>query len=284
MIDAITRLRNEMQVRDTHSSLRCCGRQGDSSNSADSGNSAADPLLSVIIPAYNEENRLPQTILRITEYFASLPYKFEVIIVDDGSVDRTAQIAEKASLFYPNFQVISLSKNSGKGHAVRNGILRANGQYILFSDADLSTPISEAEKLLFYLNNGAYDIAIGSRRLPQSELRVRQPWHRRLMGRTFNMIIRLFVVRGISDTQCGFKCFTRESAQRIFRIQKLNGFGFDVEILYLAHKYGFSVKEVPVVWRDSPETKVKCVRDSANMLLDLLRIWYNNAHGEYAAE
>jgi len=238
-------------------------------------------FLSIIIPAYNEEKRLPNTIKKIAKYLASFSFQSEIIIVDDGSTDGTAKLAEEMTFLYPCLRVIHLKKNRGKGCAVRSGILEAKGKYILFSDADLSTPISEAEKLLVYLKSG-YDIAIGSRKLPQSKIEVRQPFLRELMGSVFSIMVQVLVVQGVKDTQCGFKCFTQKSALRIFREQRLNGFGFDVEVLYLASKYGFSVKEVPVRWSDSPRTTVKLMRDSIKMFLDLLKIRYNDIRGRYS--
>ncbi len=164
---------------------------------------------------------------------------------------------------------------------MRIGALESQGQCLLFSDADLSTPISEMEKLILPLDEG-YDIAIGSRKMSCSHIEVRQPWYREVMGNLLSIIVRTFVVPGFYDTQCGFKCLTQKSAKKIFSKQKLNGFIFDVEVLYLAHKYGFSVKEVPVIWRDSPKTSVKLIRDSIRMFLGLLKIRYNDLKGRYS--
>lgn len=238
-------------------------------------------FLSIIIPAYNEEKRLPRAIKKITKYLASISFQYEIIIVDDGSTDGTASLADEFTFLYPFLRVIHLKKNRGKGCAVRSGVLEAKGKYILFSDADLSTPISEAEKLLVYLKSG-YDIAIGSRRLSFSKIEVRQPFLRELMGSVFSIMVQFLVLKGVKDTQCGFKCFTQKSAHRIFREQKLNGFSFDVEVLFLAKKYGFSVKEVPVRWRDSPRTTLKLMRDSIKMFFGLLKVRYNDIRGKYS--
>lgn len=236
--------------------------------------------LSIIIPVHNEGQTLTAAICKIAEYCESLLSNYEIIVVDDGSTDGTEQIAREMMLLYPCLRMIKLKKNRGKGCAVRNGIFEAKGQYILFSDADLSTPISEAEKLFHYLKKGC-DIAIGSRKLPSSQINVRQPWYREFLGNVFNIMVRLLVVQEVKDTQCGFKCFTRKSAKKIFREQRLNGFCFDVEVLYLATKYGFSVKEVPIRWFNAPKTTVKLMKDSPKMLIDLLRIRYNDIRGRY---
>lgn len=240
-----------------------------------------NPSISIIVPAYNEEQRLPESIAKIDTYFASISSPYEIIIVNDGSTDSTAKLATEIASLHSYVRVIHLKKNRGKGYAVRIGTQEAKGQYILFSDADLSTPIFEVEKLLLYLGKG-YDIAIGSRKMPHSCIEVRQPWYRELMGNLLSIIVHLLVVPGFSDTQCGFKCLTQKSAKKIFREQKIDGFIFDVEVLYLAHKYGFSVKEVPVIWRDSPKTSVKLIRDSIKMLLGLLKIRYNDLKGIYS--
>ena len=205
----------------------------------------------------------------------------EIIIVNDGSTDGTAELAEKFTFLCPYLRVIHLDKNRGKGCAVRRGILDAKGQYILLCDADLSTPISEADKLIHILYGSRYDIVIGSRKLPQSQIEVRQPLYREFLGEVFSIMVRMFLIRGIKDTQCGFKCFTQRSAKRIFFKQRLNGFSFDVEVLYLARKYGFFIKEVPVRWLNSPQTSVKLIPDSIKMFIDLLKIRYNDFTRKY---
>jgi len=240
-----------------------------------------DIFLSIVIPAYNEEKRLSRTISEIAKYLASFSFKSELIIVDDGSTDRTAQLIDKMTVSHPYLQVIHLKKNRGKGFAVRKGILEAKGKYILFSDADLSTPISEAGKLLIWLYRG-YDIAIGSRKLPQSKIEVRQSILREIAGSVFNMIVQTLILQGVKDTQCGFKCFTRKSAKHIFREQRLNKFSFDVEVLYLANKYGYKIKEVPVRWLNSSGTTIRLMRDSLKMFLDLLKVRYNDIVGNYS--
>jgi dolichyl-phosphate beta-glucosyltransferase len=236
--------------------------------------------LSIIIPAYNEERRLGETLEAILAYTARQPYSAEIIVVDDGSRDATARLVAPLCDRKSRIQLLRNSSNRGKGFSVRRGFLRARGKYLLFSDADLSTPIEEVEKLLGLLRNG-YDIAIGSRALPESRIEVRQPWHRQHMGRLFNVLVQALVLRGIRDTQCGFKCFTREAALDICRRMTRKRFAFDVEMLYLAEVMGYRVGEIPVVWRNSPETKVHVLRDSTSMFSDLLSIRWNRLRGRY---
>ena len=238
-------------------------------------------FLTIVIPAYNEEKRLPKTISEILQYFAYSRCQPEIIIINDGSTDRTADLVKKTTRLYPHLRLINLYENKGKGHAVRCGILNAKGQYILLCDADLSTPISEVDKLIHSLLAGDHDIVIGSRKLPESQIEVRQSWYREFLGDIFSIIVRVVLVRGIKDTQCGFKCFTQRSAKRTFSKQRLYGFSFDVEVLYLARKYGFSIREVPVKWLNSPQTSVKLIRDSIKMFIDLFRIRYNDFTGKY---
>jgi dolichyl-phosphate beta-glucosyltransferase len=201
-------------------------------------------------------------------------------VVDDGSTDQTALVAEQSFPSWPGFTVLRNPENRGKGFSVKRGVLQARGRYILFSDADLSTPIQELEKLLAAIEDG-YDIAIASRAHRESNVCVHQPWYRKMMGRIFNKLVRLFAVSGISDTQCGFKCFKRQAARVIFQQQRLNGFSFDVELLYLAQKAGYSIKELPVVWINSPLSRVRPLHDSFHMLVDLWRIRWNQATGQY---
>ncbi len=224
--------------------------------------------ISIVIPAYNEEERLPTTLRTIIDYFENLSKDYEIIVVDDGSQDNTAEIAQR---FNPRVKVIKLSKNSGKGAAVREGISRAQGDFILFSDADLSTPITEFHKLQESLENGSH-IAIGSRAIDSSLIKVHQPFYREFMGKTFNKIVRALVLRGIHDTQCGFKMFKNSVAKQIFSLAKIDGFGFDVEILYLAHKMNFKIAEIPVEWRNDTKSKISPIYDSLKMFFEILKI------------
>jgi dolichyl-phosphate beta-glucosyltransferase len=230
--------------------------------------SECDPFLSVVVPAYNEESRLAPTLDRIRQYLTGRDYSAEIIVVDNGSSDGTAALARRAGV-----SVLSEPRR-GKGAAVRTGVLAAGGELILFSDADLSTPIEELEKLLAALEAG-HDIAIGSRGLPDSKLPVRQPWYRELVGRAGNVLVRLVAVRGIADTQCGFKLFSRSAARRLFEAQRTTGIAFDMEILFLAQRLGLKIAEVPVTWIDNPDSRISRVWDSLDALKDLLRIRLN---------
>jgi dolichyl-phosphate beta-glucosyltransferase len=228
-------------------------------------------FLSVIIPALNEEKRLGASLDKIRAYLAGKPFASEVIVVDDGSTDRTAEVARKALEGRVPVRVIRLESNQGKGYAVKTGVLASAGETVLFTDADLSTPIEELDKFLLRLAEG-FDVVIGSRALAGCDIRVRQARPREAMGRFFNRLVRLFVIRGCPDTQCGFKAFRRAAAMDLFSRLETAGFAFDVELLVLAKKLGYRVAEVPVVWCDSRPSRVRMVRGSWQMLKELLRI------------
>lgn len=234
--------------------------------------------LSVVVPAYNEEHRIERSLERMVEYLESQPYSYELLLVSDGSTDRTNEIAQAAAQKNPNVQYLSYPNNKGKGHAVRYGIMRAQGEFILFSDADLATPIEEVEKLFPYLEQGA-DIAIGSRPLKESNLVVHQPWYREMLGRAFNLAVQTLAVKGIHDTQCGFKLFRREAARDIFSRCRLNGFSFDFEALFLAQRMGYPIAEVPIKWAHQPGSKVNVLRDGMRMLRDL--VWMRFFYGRH---
>ena len=229
--------------------------------------------LSVVIPAYNEEKTVLDALTRVDAYRKIKGQVWEVIIVDDGSTDRTAVRVQDfiASSGLTQIKLLSFDKNRGKGAAVRAGMLEACGEYALLTDTDLSSPIKEVDKLIHKINQGV-DIAIGSRVKRARGCDVRQSFKRALSGRIFNFFVRLLVMRGIRDTQCGFKCFRRIAAHDLFASQKLDGFSFDVEILYLARKKGYKISEVPVMWAQARESKVSLFRDSFRMLGDLFRI------------
>lgn len=224
--------------------------------------------LSIVIPAFNEEERLPLSLRKILDFFANRTEKIEIIVVDDGSGDNTAKVVQE---LFPSIKVISLNENMGKGAAVRTGMLAAQGNFILFCDADLSTPIYEVDKLFSKLNVG-FDIAIGSRAIDPSLIKLRQPFYREFMGKTFNKIVQIFTFSGISDTQCGFKMFKKDIAYELFSKSKINGFSFDVEILYLAHKSKYRIAEVPVEWYNDAKSKVNPICDSTKMLLEIFKI------------
>lgn len=236
--------------------------------------------LSVIIPAYNEEKRIGNTLLMIHTYLQQQPYTAEILVVDDGSQDGTSSIVGAFDVGPPTIQLLHNERNRGKGYSVRRGFLYAKGDYLLFSDADLSTPIAEMEKLFAALDEPC-DIAIGSRALPGARVEVHQPRYREYLGRLFNMVVRLFAVPGIFDTQCGFKCFKRQAALAICERMTTERFGFDVEMLYLACQLGYRVREVPVIWRHSPQTRVRMRQDAISMLGDLFRIRLNDYRGRY---
>ena len=232
------------------------------------------PFLSIVIPCYNEETRLPPTLVRMQAYLAEQSYSSEIIVVDNASADRTQEVARAAGV-----EVIEEHRR-GKGAAVRTGMLAARGEYVLFSDADLSTPIEEVEKLLAALRGGAI-VAVGSRALPESNITVHQPWYRELVGRLGNLLVRLLAVHGLADTQCGFKLFPREIAQRLFGAQRMTGIAFDMEVLFLAQRGKLKIAEVPVTWVDSPDSRISRVRDGLDALKDLLRIRWNWLLGRY---
>ena len=248
-----------------------------------------EPYLSVVVPAYNEASRLPLTLTKLMKYLESRDYIFEVLVVDDGSEDRTADIVEEMAAQHPDLQGVR-NPHRGKGYAVRTGMLQANGRFILYSDADFSAPIEEVEKLLPYLERNA-DVVIGSRE-GLGAARFDEPSYRHLMGRVFNTFVRLVALPQFHDTQCGFKAFRKEAAHKLFRGLHLYGdnagdikgamvTGFDVEVLYLGLKWGYKIKEVPVKWYYSPGTKVNPVKDSYRMFKDIVKVRMNDVRGLY---
>lgn len=227
--------------------------------------------ISVVIPAFNEDKRIGATVQKIYDYLNENAETFEIVIVDDGSRDSTVDIIRNVSERIQNIKLLSNGSNKGKGFSVKNGILHSTCSIVLISDADLSTPIEEVEKFLPWIDNG-YDIVIGSRRLEESEIMNEQPWYRQLMGKAFNALVKILVLGGFNDTQCGFKLLKSEPAKRVFNLSKIYGFAFDVEILFIANKMGYRIKEVPVRWINSPHSRVRIMRDPLKMFLDLFRI------------
>jgi len=237
--------------------------------------------LSVVIPAFNEEPRLRKTVERISDYLGQRTYVSEIIVVDDGSSDGTVRVAEECASARGRVRIVLNGTNRGKGYSVRHGVEEARGDYVLFSDADLSTPIEDLEMLFPKLTAEGYDIAIGSRALVESNVRVHQPWYRELMGKIFNKIVRTFTVRGIQDTQCGFKLFKAGIARELFSMQRVERFSFDVEVLFLARKRGYRIAEVPVTWYNSPRSRVSLLGDPFRMFLDVLKIRCYDMKGHY---
>jgi dolichyl-phosphate beta-glucosyltransferase len=230
------------------------------------------PVISVIFPAYNEEKRIRHSLEKTARYLADSGRSFEIIVVDDGSSDATTDVSRSAlEDCGADFNIIRLEKNRGKGYAVKTGMSAARGDFIFFSDADLSTPIEEIDRLLPLLEGGC-DVAIGSRALRESRLDKRQPIYRESSGKLFNLAMRAVLLPGIKDSQCGFKGFRAEAARRIAGLQKFDGFSFDVEMLWLARKLCFGIKEVPVSWSNNPDTRVSYLKDGLGMVADLFKI------------
>ena len=228
------------------------------------------PYLSIIVPAYNEEVRLVPTLDRLIEWTGEQSFLTEVLVVDDGSKDDTCGLVERYSEPYPHIKLLRNGRNRGKGYSVGHGVSRAEGELVLFTDADLSTPIEEFAKLESALGDG--DVAIGSRAQPDSQLEQRQPFYREGMGRTFNFLVRTLVFPGINDTQCGFKLFRSTAAKQTFALRKIDGFAFDVEVLFIARRLNFSVTEVPITWSNDEASRVHPVKHSLQMLRDILRV------------
>ncbi len=243
------------------------------------------PHLAVIIPAYNEEERIAPTLERVNEYLSAQNYTWSVTVVSDGSKDGTPQVVEKFAAEHPGFSLLHYEPNRGKGYAVRQGILDADADFILFSDADLAAPIEEIEKLLPEVNEKT-PVAIGSRPLKESNLEIRQPFYREMLGRAFNLAVQTLGISGIKDTQCGFKVFTCDAAKEIFSRCKLDGFGFDFESLMIARDLGLGIAEVPIRWSHQEGSKVVLMRDGPRMLRDLvkLRMWGRKKRLEIRAE
>jgi dolichyl-phosphate beta-glucosyltransferase len=238
-----------------------------------------EPYLSVVIPAYNEEMRIVPTIGAIAAHVTSLNFPWELIVSDDGSKDNTVNVVETLGL--ANLRVIRAPQNEGKGSAVRRGMLSARGRYVLFDDADNSTPIEELSKVLHKLDHEGYDIAVGSRATAGAE-EASKGLVRQLMSNGLRWIVAAGFRIGVRDTQCGFKLFTHEAAQRLYSAQTINGFSFDLEILYLADKFGYRIAEVPVAWVDAPGSKVDPAREVRRFLRDLVKIKANDLRGVYA--
>jgi len=237
------------------------------------------PWLSVIIPAYNEERRLPATLDKLLAYLAGRPFSHDVWVVDNGSTDRTADVVREYARRHPSLHLEQIAMR-GKGAAVRTGMLRAKGAFRFLCDADMSMPVEEFERFYPPCLEDA-DVAIGSREALGSR-RYDEPGYRHLTGRVFSLAVKLLVMRGFEDTQCGFKCFRAAAAEDLFSRQRFNGWSFDVEVLYLARRRGFGIREVPVAWYYQADSRIRLAKDSLNMFADLLRIRWFDLRGMYA--
>jgi len=238
------------------------------------------PSYSIIIPAYNESARIGATLEKVLAHIRERGWDAEVIAVDDGSRDNTVEMIRGYADKNPRLQLLQNPGNRGKGYSVRNGMLQARGEMLLFSDADLSSPIAEADKLFGAIAEGA-DMAIGSRWLRRDLQTQPQPFHRQIFGRVFNLMLRITLGLRYKDTQCGFKAFTRRAAKTIFPLQQIERWGFDPELLYLARKQGLKVVEVPVEWAHSEDTRISPFRDGIRMFVEMLRIRWNGFTGRY---
>jgi dolichyl-phosphate beta-glucosyltransferase len=234
--------------------------------------------ISIVIPTYNESRRIPGTINAVNDFLKKKKANYEIIVVDDGSNDDTLKAVR--AIKATRVKTLSNRENRGKGHSIKRGVFAASKQWILATDADLSTPIEELEQ---FLSHSDHDVLIGSRALTESNVQVRQPLYRDYGGKLFNVFVQAVTLPGIKDTQCGFKLFRADAARKIFAHHTIEGFGFDVEALYLARKFGLRVKELPVAWRNDPETKVNLFKDPFAMFADALRVRLNDVRGVYDA-
>ena len=240
----------------------------------------ASPQLSIVIPAYNEAARIELTLDRVLSCVEKQGWDAEVLVVDDGSTDSTTEIVHQWMEKYPRLHLIKNDGNRGKGYSVRNGLLQASGEIVMFTDADLSAPMEEAELLMAAIADGA-DVAIGSRWMDKTRQTIHQPLYRRFFGRCFNWVTRTIMGLPFKDTQCGFKAFKRPAAQIIFRLQRIERWGFDPEILFIARKLGYEVREVPVTWGHDERSRMSYLKDGMKMLEEMAVIRGNSIAGRY---
>lgn len=235
---------------------------------------------SIVIPAFNEEARISATLNEVVRCVETNRWNAEVLVVDDGSTDKTAEIVTSVARRYPFVRLLSNGANRGKGYSVRNGMLQAQGEIALFTDADLSAPIQEADRLFAAIHAGA-DVAIGSRWLDRTRQTIHQPLYRQFFGRCFNLVTRMIMRLPFADTQCGFKAFTRAAAQTVFQLQRIHRWGFDPEILFIALKRGYVIREVPVTWGHDERTRISYLKDGIQMLQELIFVRWNALTGVY---
>jgi glycosyltransferase involved in cell wall biosynthesis len=240
----------------------------------------AHPFLSIVIPAYNESARIGRTLERVTRCVEEQDWDAEILVVDDGSQDATAQIVESWMERCKRLKLIKNNGNRGKGYSVRNGLLQAAGEVVMFTDADLSAPMEEANLLMAAIAEGA-DVAIGSRWMDKTRQTMHQPMYRRFFGRCFNFVTRMVMGLPFKDTQCGFKAFRRPAAQIIFRLQRIERWGFDPEILFIARKLGYEIREVPVTWGHDERSRMSYLKDGMKMLEEMAAIRVNSIAGRY---
>jgi len=240
----------------------------------------ARPQLSIVIPAYNESARIEGTLQGVMDCVERQGWDAEVLVVDDGSTDTTPDVVQRWMTRYPRLQLIKNAGNRGKGFSVRNGLLQATGEIVMFTDADLSAPMEEAERLMAAIADGA-DVAIGSRWLEKARQTIHQPLYRRFFGRCFNWVTRMVMGLPFRDTQCGFKAFKRSAAQVIFRLQRIERWGFDPEILFIAQKLGYDIREVPVTWGHDERSRMSYLKDGMKMLEEMAVIRANSIAGRY---
>lgn len=239
----------------------------------------SQPYLSIIIPAYNEAERIPKSLLDIDKRLSSAPYSYEIVVVNDGSTDNTAAIVKNMTKLVRNLKIIDLKDNSGKGGTVRQGMLLSSGKIRLFTDADNSTSIDQFEKMMPFFKEG-YDVVIGSRAVAGAKLDPPEPWYKQIAGKIGNLIIQILLLPGIWDTQCGFKAFTEEAAKRVFTLSQIPGWGFDVEILSLSQRAGYRIKEIPVHWANDLRSHVNASA-YLHVLWETLTIRWRLWRGEY---
>jgi dolichyl-phosphate beta-glucosyltransferase len=241
----------------------------------------AYPTYSIVIPAYNEAGRIPATLQAVVEIVRKNGWSAEVIVVDDGSTDATADVVSKFAASAPEVRLMQNPGNRGKGYSVRSGLLQALGDVVMFTDADLSAPMDEAQGLFDAIAGGA-DIAIGSRWLERTRQTIRQPLYRQFFGRCFNAVTRLVMDLPFADTQCGFKAFTRAAAQTVFQLQTIERWGFDPEILFIALKRGYRIQEVPVSWAHDERTRMSYLKDGIKMIQEIAIVRWNALLGRYS--